>query len=317
MVIARQSMLLPLALATAVALGSSLSMAALRLGRVRSVLARVVLLSLPMAAAAIGAFVAGGASMAITLAITCAVFAQLFILGTALTLPPRQPDDTTQLVTPSGAFVFAMGIILLLGGFAGRGTPAMLFALLTTGGVALSLLASQPTDPEATPSTAAGWTAGAWALALPAVVLVGLATQHLIAAIDPTRTPVSPEAFAIVLLSPAALLPLLTHVVHLSSRAKLTEAGNLASGVTLVALGILTPMAMVAQYAIQFAQSDTPRLPGLPPITWRLDSPLLLTSGFALLGMRFQMLRPDRWIGMVFLALYFAYLVASTVLRLQ
>ena len=84
----------------------------------------------------------------------------------------------------------------------------------------------------------------------------------------------------------------------------------------LLRVGLLLPGLILVNYGIAAWRGDaTGHMAGLPAISWRLDSPLLIAAGFALLGMRARLLRQERWIGLVFLLLYFSYLVTNAVVR--
>ena len=81
----------------------------------------------------------------------------------------------------------------------------------------------------------------------------------------------------------------------------------------------MLPALVAGDYFWQRAHS-TPEvmaaMASLPPVAWRLDGSMLLVCGFAMVGLRFEMLKPSAWLAFVHLVLYGAYLLAGTILRM-
>lgn len=316
MLLTRLDILLILAQAAIATIAAVLVVAALaRLAR--TALWQATALASPIIAAAIGTYLALGISSAITLLIAASVCAMLFCNGAAM-LVALPKDDAAPPAGAVAGLVFPIGLVLLLSGFASHSSLPGLVGLAIVGVLALDITRDHPGFPSIVPFTGIGLGTRllSFSIALLSAGVLAFATAALLRSVNTGLPLVRSDAFVLLLVSPAATLPLLVHSLRSAAKAQLHSAIHLTSSVTCLLLGVALPLFILVNYAISARHDDLSRPAGIPPISWRLDSPLLIMAGFAMLGMRLRFLRPDRWVAMLFLLIYLLYLLTGTLLRL-
>ena len=282
----------------------------------RSALWPSVALAAPICIGAVGAWRVGGISSAVTVLISASVFAMLFCNGACILSSTHQDNDPP----PAGAtasLIFPLGVVLLLSGFAVRFTAAGLVGLGILGVLALDVTRTEQAisrpDAAAVKGRSRPLLSSIVALALAALLSFSMISVLKIA--KDVAPLIRTDAFLVALLCPAIALPLLVKSMRASVASNLASATSLNASVACLLLTIALPAFVVADYAIRSVHGDVAGLTGLPPISWRLDSPLLIMSGFAMLGMRVGLLRPDRWVAVLLLLIYVSYILSGTLLR--
>ena len=273
-------------------------------------------LAAPICIGAIGAWHVGGISSAVTVLLAASVFAMLFCNGACILLSTHRDTDPP----PAGAaasLIFPLGVVLLLSGFAVRFTAAGIVGLAILGVLALDLTRTEQAighpDAAASKSRTRPLLSSIVALVLGTILCFSMVSVLKIA--KDLAPLIRTDAFLVALLCPAIALPLLVKSMRTSVASNLASATSLNASVACLLLAIALPAFIVADYAIRSTHGDVAALSGLPPISWRLDSPLLIMSGFAMLGMRVGLIRPDRWVAMLLLLIYVSYILSGTVLR--
>ena len=124
------------------------------------------------------------------------------------------------------------------------------------------------------------------------------------------------ELTLLVLLVPGLLLPSLRLAFYWNWRGDPHSVARILGSQALLCLGVLLPALVIGHAFWHGWHGGAMAITTLSPILWRLDGSLLLVAGFLLVGMRFDMLRPYHWVGMILLALYLAYLLLELTYRL-
>ncbi len=314
MLLTRQDILFALAQG-AIALVAALLMAA-AFTRVRYSLARPIALASPIIASAIGIYLSHGIGSAIALVMAGSVGAMLLGIGSAV-LMSNQRELNPPPAGPLATLVLPLGVVLLLAGFSVHMTPAGLVGLLIVGILAVDLARNQPAevDPDSRKSGVISLVV-AMVAALAAGGLVGFSTSTLLAGLGKGLPILHADAIVIATILPMVLFPLLGLTVSLGSSNKLASAAHISSTLVCLLLGIALPAFVLVDYLLTARESDFARLAGLPPVSWRLDAPLLIMAGFAMLGIRLGFLRTDRWMALLFIMLYGLYVLTGIVMRI-
>lgn len=282
----------------------------------------VLSLGLPIAAAGAGVFCAAGPGAAFVLLVAVAVTLLLFAGGVAILVAPRPRGEIPTVHSPVSGQVLAVAMIVLLVGFASRLTIAGVFGLLLVALTTLDLLrtpAGEAASHDATGSSARDHRGirrvlGMLTALLPAAVMVFSAWRLAKEAGEPSSF--APAEVALVnLLAPALAVPTVRHTTRLSAKGNLTKAINIAGGTAVLVVGLLVPALVGTEFLLGQFQTDAPMRGYLNHITWRLDGSMLLVCGMAMVGLRLGVLAPQRWLGILQILLYGAYLMASTLFR--
>lgn len=285
---------------------------------VRPVLARFPLgiaatFVLPIAAATAGAYLFGGVYPAATLLISAAVGAALFANGAALFVAPRMTDQAPRVDSATAPLLLPLAIVLILAGFTIHSTAANITALLIIALVGLDVSRSE---------SRVAREAGGFGPAIVGLVLGGAAVGLLIFNVtrigqlgEAVRWLLEPEAYYVVLLCPGLLIPLVEYAADRAAEGDTTAAVHTTSTVAIACGGLLLPVLVMIDYALH-RHEEYARIANLPGLSWRLDAPLLLVAGFAMVGVRFGLVPADRRLAAFFLILYGGYILASAGLRL-
>ena len=118
------------------------------------------------------------------------------------------------------------------------------------------------------------------------------------------------------LLCPALLISLLRTCLRVAHDHSPADALGMTGSTIGIILGLALPGMCLLDYLIRRQTNELTLMAGLPQLAWRLDAPLLAAGGFALVAMRMDVLRPHRWVGLLLIMLYLAYLLTGSVLRL-
>ena len=276
----------------------------------------------PVVVASLALFRQGGAEPAITLLTASATTLAIFINGAIILITPRPDDQPPPAQSATAALVLPLALVLILAGFSSHLTTAATIGLSVLGVLGVDLargLAPFPA-PAHTFSVPAVPTRLIWPLcilvaAFPLALLYVVAGQfwhsgqnaHLISARD----------LAIVnLLCPALLIPLLRTCLSVSHDHAPADALSISGSAIGIILGLALPGMCLLDYLIRRQSNELAMLTGLPQLSWRLDAPLLIAGGFTLVAMRLDIVRPHRWVGLLLILLYIAYLLTGSVLRL-
>ena len=118
------------------------------------------------------------------------------------------------------------------------------------------------------------------------------------------------------LLCPALLISLLRTCLRVAHDHAPADALGMTGSAIGVILGLALPGMCLLDFLLRRQTTELALMAGLPQLSWRLDAPLLAAGGFALVAMRMDVLRPHRWVGLLLIMLYIAYLLTGSALRL-
>ncbi|GEM_PF-5949255 len=298
-----------------------LSSAALILpGKNRPIL-QVLATILPIAVAAFALFRHGGIDPAVTLLTASAATLAIFVNGAIIVITPRPHREPPPAQSPAAALVLPLALVLILAGFSAHLTIAACIGLGVLGVLGVDMARGMPPLPDHTaPATAPASPKLAWPLciviaAIPLVLLYVVTGQfwHSAQATHLVRV----RDLAIVnLLCPALLISLLRTCLRVAHDHAPADALGMTGSAIGVILGLALPGMCLLDFLLRRQTTELALMAGLPQLSWRLDAPLLAAGGFALVAMRMDVLRPHRWVGLLLIMLYIAYLLTGSALRL-
>lgn len=285
----------------------------------RSALWQSMGLAAPVCVAAIGAWQVGGVYAAVTVLMAASVFVMLFCSAACILVAKQEEGSPPAAAVAS--LIFPLGVVLLLSGFAVRFTIAGLVGLIIIGVLSLDLAREESAGSPAYQVPRKRLPSVFISIFISALMAVFFGTILCVSVVSALKLAkdLAPrfaiDAFSVALICPAVLLPLLMKSTRAAATLGLASATRLNASVACLLLAIALPLFVVADYVIVKMHVEGAGLAGLPPISWRLDAPLLIMSGFAMLGLRVGMLRADRWVAMLLLLIYLSYVLSGTLLR--
>lgn len=298
---------------------------------------------LPLAVCVLVAMAMGHATLAVTLIYTTSLAAVTGVLGSALL---TGHDVPSQPASSAGGVIITLALPMVamtwLIGFSGNITPVYALALLI--GSLVTLYAWAGREPGGVPDPAPTVMPVSHVIRLveaaialvPAVAGAWAAIRFANTASAPLAR-VSPELIAVLPLSPVLLVPLFLRTATLVRNYEAPEAIALGSGIVVMNLGVLLPLAALAHLVAGWLPAATAHpattsapttsistdlfpqmsLLGVPLILWRLDNVFLLVAILIFVGIRLGFYRPGHRMGIALMLLYFGYFVLSVLLRLS
>lgn len=281
---------------------------AMTLSRTRG-MTQPIACALPIAIAAGGVWSIAGAGAAIALLFACAVGAAMFCGGVVMLVAGRRMEQAPIMQSPSASLLLPVALVLFVAGSNGPLTQASCMGL-----VLLALLAADVFRGEEQHGgqRIRSIALGTLIAVAPASVLAFAVRQTLQRA-GMAAPGVSPDVASIALIAPAALAPCLVRSLRNASNDP-AGAVRLTSMVTIITIAVFLPGLVVLDYGVRGAGTEV--FAPIPPLSWRLDGALLAVAGFALVAMRLDLLRPERWVAILHIVLYLAYVLASVALRI-
>lgn len=276
---------------------------------------------LPVVVASFALLRQGGAEPAITLLTTSAATLAVLVNGAIILITPRPDHQPPPAQSPAAALVLPIALVLILAGFSSHLTAATCIGLSVLGILCVDLarsLAPFPTRASAISPSASSrliWPLCILIAAIPLSLLYVVTgqfwhsaqTAHLSSARDLAITN---------LLCPALLISLLRQCLYVSHDHSPADALGMSGSSIGMILGLALPGMCLFDWVMRRQSNELALMTGLPQLSWRLDLPLLVAGGFALVAMRLDILRPHRWAGLLLIVLYIAYLLTGSVLRL-
>lgn len=272
---------------------------------------------LPIAVAAAALLHYGGIVPAVTLLTSSAATIAIFVTGAIVLITPRPHGEPPAAQSPTASLVLPMALVLMLAGFSAHLTLATCIGLAVLGVLSVDLgrdlTATAPVEPSR--AAAPTWILAAVTAAVALGVLYAI-TGRFWESAQASKLIRIRELAVVNLLCPALLLPLLRSTLRTAHDGSPSDALGSAGTCIGVLLGLLLPTAYGVDFLLRRHADETAMLAGLPQLSWRLDAPMLAAGGFALVAMRLDVVRPHRWVGLLLVLLYGAYLLAGSALRL-
>jgi hypothetical protein len=219
-------------------------------------------------------------------------------------------EEGPALQSPAACLVLPLALVVLIAGANGSLTAASGLGLLVLALLAGDLYRSE--EPHGG-QRFGSIVLGSVVAIVPGAVLVFVVRevlQHAALA----APGISPEVAPISLTAPAVMVPCLVRTLRRALAGNPTGAIRLSGMVAIITLGALLPGVVLADYFLK--GTETGAFAPIPPLSWRVDGALLVVAGFGLVAMRFDVLRPARWVALLHVVLYLAYVLAATALRL-
>ena len=277
---------------------------------------------LPILTASCALFQQGGIQPAIALLVASATTLAILVNGMILLTAPSTDHQPPTIQSPTAALVLPFALVLILAGFSSHLTVAACIGLSIMGVICLDLGGALPalvaTDDSSTlPASSASGLIACTVLSAAILALLFLVTGQFWYSTNVAGQLHNRDLALANLLCPALLISFLRTSAHISHSHSADAALGITGAAIGIILGLILPGMCLFDFLIHWWNDQAALMTSLPQVSWRLDAPVLAVGGFALVTLRLDVLRPQRWVGLLLIIVYLAYLLVGSLLRLH